>query len=255
MPLNLMLHCGASAVERTALKKVKLPEVTKSFCPINHDYFVDLVQDRLEDRNLRVMSEAHGLTKDGANYFGMFEVRGQDAHEDYSTVIGMRNSHVKWFAASIAVGGGVFVCDNLAFTGEVVVGHKHTTNVLDHLPSRIEGAMDNVIKLDTFQGERYQSYKDRDFGDREAEFTMVELFRAGVLNTRSLPKVVNEWDIPSHEEFTNSNIWRFFNACTEAYKGLDPYSLQRTTSKLHEHLDILCDVPALELVEPEDEAA
>ena len=145
--LNLMLHCGASAVERNALSGVVLPAQTKSFTPIGHDYLVDLVQDRLEDRGLRVVSEAHGLTKDGANYFGMLEVRGQEAHTDYSTVVGIRNSHVKWFAASIAVGGGVFVCDNLAFSGEVVVGHKHTTNVLEHLPTRIEGAMDGVIQL------------------------------------------------------------------------------------------------------------
>jgi len=242
-----MLHCGASHVERQALSSVTLPEVTKSFTPINHDYFVDLVQDKLEDRGLRVISEAHGLTKGGGNYFGMFEVRGQDEHEDYSTVIGMRNSHVKWFAASIAVGGGVFVCDNLAFSGEVVVGHKHTTNVMEFLPSRIESAMDGVIQLDTFQGERYAAYKERDFSDREAEFTMIELFRKGILNTRSLPKVVEQWDEPDHEEFKHNNVWRLFNAATEAYKGLDPYSLQRTTGALHQELDVICDVPALEL--------
>jgi hypothetical protein len=245
--LNLMLHCGASAVDRQELSKVNLPAVTKSFCPINHDYFVDLVQDKLEDNGLRVISEAHGLTKEGSNYFGMFEVRGDKEHADYSTVIGMRNSHVKWFAASIAVGGGVFVCDNLAFSGEVVVGHKHTTNVMEYLPDRISCAMSNVIKLDTFQEERYVAYKERDFGDREAEFTMVELFRSGVLNTRSLPKVVQQWDEPDHEEFNASNVWRFFNACTESFKGLDPYSLQRTTAKLHDSLDVMCDVPALEL--------
>ena len=245
--LNLMLHCGASHVQRTALAEVELPPVTKSFTPINHDYFVDLVQDKLEDRGMRVISEAHGLTKGGGNYFGMFEVRGENEHSDYSTVIGMRNSHVKWFAASIAVGGGVFVCDNLAFSGEVVVGHKHTTNVMEFLPSRIEDAMDGVIALDTFQEGRYSAYKERDFTDREAEFTMVELFRKGILNTRTLPKVIQQWDQPDHEEFAASNIWRFFNASTEAYKGLDPYSLQRTTAALHEELDVLCDVAPLEL--------
>lgn len=246
MSLNLLLHCGANAVERNALSGVELPAATKTFTPINHDYFVDLVQDRLEDRGLRVVGEAHGLTREGANYFGMFEVRGRDAHEDYSTVIGMRNSHAKWFAASIAVGGGVFVCDNLAFSGEVVVGHKHTSQVMDHLPARIEAAMDGVIKLDRFQGVRYNAYKERDFDDREAEYTMIELFRAGVLNTRTLSKVVEQWDNPDHAEFANRNAWRLFNACTEAYKGLDVYTLQRTTKGLHEHLDNMCDVPLLE---------
>jgi hypothetical protein len=247
MALNLILHCGGHEVERTALKKVTLPPQTKSFTPVPHDYFVNLVQDRLEERNLRVVGEAHGLSREGRNYFGMFEVRGEDKHDDYSTVIGMRNSHEKWFAASIAVGGGVFVCDNLAFTGEVVVGHKHTVNVLEFLPQRMGEAMDSVIQLDRFQGERYDAYKERNFSDREAEFTMIELFREGVLNTRTLPKVIQQWDEPDHEEFAHSNVWRFFNACTESYKGLDPYNLQRTTTTLHKHLDVMCDVPPLEL--------
>jgi len=246
MSLNLVLHAGARPVERNALSGVVLPPQTKSYQPVNHDYFVDLVQDKLAERGLHVVGEAHGLSRDGGNYFGMFEIAGPAAR-DYATVVGMRNSHVKEFAASIAVGGGVFVCDNLAFTGEVVVGHKHTAHVMDFLPERIAAAMDGVIKLDGFQGERYDAYKERGFDDREAEYTMVELFRQGVLNTRSLPKVLEQWDTPDHEEFRNSNVWRFFNACTEAYKGLDPYSLQRTTQKLHQHLDVMCDVPQLEL--------
>jgi len=247
--LNLMLHCGASHVDRSELGKVNLPVATRSFVPVNHDYFVDLVQDRLEDRGLRVQSEAHGLTKDGANYFGMFEVVGRESRGDYSTVIGLRNSHVKAFAAMIAVGSGVFVCDNLAFSGEVVVGHKHTRNVLEYLPLRIAAAMDQVIRLDDHQEIRYDRYKETEFGDKDAEFHIVELFRKGALNTRSLPKVVEQWDNPDHQEFENSNVWKLFNACTEAYKGTSLEWIQRMSGELHRHLDTVCEVP--ELVLPE----
>lgn len=247
--LNLMLHCGASHVERSEIGQVELPASTRSFIPINHDYFVDMVQDRMEDRGLRVLSEAHGLTKNGANYFGMFEVVGRDARSDYSTVIGLRNSHAKEFAAMIAVGSGVFVCDNLAFSGEVVIGHKHTTNVLEYLPLRIAAAMDQVIRLDDHQEIRYDRYKETDFADKDAEFHIVELFRKGALNTRSLPKVVSEWDEPSHEEFKQNNVWKLFNAATEAYKGTSPEWIQKMSGELHRHLDTVCEVPKLELLE------
>jgi hypothetical protein len=245
--LNLILHCGAAAASRSALGQVALPASTRSFQPVNHDYFVDLVQDRLEDRGLRVQSEAHGLTKDGANYFGMFEVVGKESHSDYSTVIGLRNSHAKEFAAMIAVGSGVFVCDNLAFSGEIVVGHKHTTNVREYLPLRIAAAMDQVIKLDGHQEQRYIAYKDRDFSNFEAEATIIELFRQGALNTRNLPKVVEQWDEPDHEEFKKDNVWKLFNACTESYKGTSPEWIQNLSGKLHTHLDDVCEVPKLEL--------
>jgi len=247
--LNLMLHCGASSVARSEIGQVALPAATRSFIPINHDYFVDIVEDKLEDRGLRVLSQAHGLTKDGANYFGMFEVVGRESHSDYSTVIGLRNSHAKEFAAMIAVGSGVFVCDNLAFSGEVVVGHKHTTNVLEFLPLRIAAAMDQVIRLDDHQAIRYEAYKERDFTNQEAEYTMIELFRNGALNTRSLPKVVEQWDNPDHVEFENDNVWKLFNACTEAYKGTSPEWIQKMSGALHRQLDKVCEVPELELLE------
>lgn len=245
--LNLMLHCGAAAVDRQALGKAELPASTRSFQPINHDYFVDMVQDRLEDRGLKVLSEAHGLTKNGQNYFGMFEVVGKNLRADYSTVVGLRNSHAKEFAAMIAVGSGVFVCDNLAFSGEIVIGHKHTTNVREYLPLRIAAAMDQVVKLDDHQEKRYIAYKDRDFSNFEAEATIVDLFRKGALNTRNLPKVVEQWDQPDHEEFKNDNVWKLFNACTEAYKGTSPEWIQNLSGKLHNHLDEVCEVPKLEL--------
>lgn len=247
--LNLMLHCGAGHVPRSEIGNVTLPASTRSFIPINHDYFVDIVQDKLEDRGLRVVSEAHGLSKEGANYFGMFEVVGRESHSDYSTVIGLRNSHAKEFAAMIAVGSGVFVCDNLAFSGEVVVGHKHTTKVLQYLPLRIAAAMDQVIRLDVHQELRYDKYKSTDFNDRDAEFHMIELMRQGALNTRSLPKVIEQWDNPDHDEFKNDNVWKLFNACTEAYKGTSPEWIQKMSGELHSHLDTVCNVPELEVLE------
>ena len=42
--VNLMAHCGANYVDRTELGKPTLPPVTKTFTPIGHDYFVDLVE-------------------------------------------------------------------------------------------------------------------------------------------------------------------------------------------------------------------
>jgi hypothetical protein len=247
--LNLMLHCGAAHVARSEIGNVALPPVTRSFVPINHDYFVDMVQDKLEDRGLRVQSEAHGLTKDGSNYFGMFEVIAKDARSDYSTVIGLRNSHAKEFSAMIAVGSGVFVCDNLSFSGEIVVGHKHTTNVLEYLPFRIAAAMDQVIELDNHNETRFEMYKETEFSNKDAEYHIVELFRKGAINTRSFPKVVNEWDTPSHEEFDNNNVWRLYNAATEAYKGTSPEWIRRMSTELHRHLDTVCEVPTLVLPE------
>ena len=48
--VNLIAHCGANYVDRLGLGKPILPASTDSYTPIGHDYFVDLVEDRLNDK-------------------------------------------------------------------------------------------------------------------------------------------------------------------------------------------------------------
>ena len=74
MSLNLLAHCGADYVDRNALTGVVLPAGTRSHQPVGHDYFVDLIEDKLNDLGLHVRDQAFALTKDGANMFGMMEL-------------------------------------------------------------------------------------------------------------------------------------------------------------------------------------
>lgn len=237
MALNLMLHCGANAVERNALSGQVLPPATDSFQPLAHDYFADMVQDELENVGLRVVGEAHGINPSGSKYFGLFEVRGQDAANDYSTVIGMRNSNTKRFSAAVAVGGGVFVCDNMAFTGDIIVGHKHTTNVQDALRNRIRNVMQDVLLMEANQVTRYEAYKEKKLETRRAENLVIEMLRRNVISTHQLPKVVQQWDEPDHEQFARNNVWKLFNAVTESYKGTGIETIQRRSPELHNLLD------------------
>ena len=115
--LNLMLHCGASAVDRQAVIDCPTPEPTITHYPIDHGELVGLVQHTLEHSGLSVVNEAHGLTHDGNRYFGMFHVTNGQGSDEYGLIIGVRNSHDKAFSASLAMGSQVTICDNLSFWG------------------------------------------------------------------------------------------------------------------------------------------
>jgi hypothetical protein len=54
--VNLIAHCGANYVDRLGLGKPTLPVATESYTPIGHDYFVDLVEDRLNDKGLKIVT-------------------------------------------------------------------------------------------------------------------------------------------------------------------------------------------------------
>lgn len=238
--MSLLMHMGTKAVERNVLSQVELPVATATHQPISHDYFVNLVQDNLENCGLRVVEEAHGLQHDGQNYFGMMKLAQTDlVTRDYNLVVGLRNSHIKKFAAGLVAGADVMVCDNLSFSGEVKATRKHTVNILEDLPGEITFAIGKLIDLSKIQNARFESYKERELQVFEAEYLMVEMLRSGIMNAHRMPKLVEQWDTPDHDEFkrTGYSAWRMFNAATEALKGSNIIDVQRKTEKLHQLTD------------------
>jgi hypothetical protein len=51
---------------------------------------------------------------------------------------------------------------------------------------------------------------------------MAEAVKANVLPGSRLPKVIDAWEEPSHEEFAPRTAWSLFNAFTEVQKGACP---------------------------------
>jgi len=251
--MAIILHCGAQKVGREQLNNPVLPQTTDSYQPIGHDYFVDLVEHELGGRGFEVVDEVHGLSNDGANYFGVFKVDHADLKPlDYALMVGMRNSHAKKFAAGIAAGANVFICDNLSFSGEIKAGRKHTNSketdggILYDLPVIIAQSISAMMGLVDLQNRRFEAYKERELKVYEAEHVMVEMLRRGIMNAHRLPKLVQQWDAPDHDEFTRTgrSAWRMFNAATEALKGTNAIDLARKTEKLHQLTDDVVDLAA-----------
>jgi hypothetical protein len=240
MKTNLMLHAGADTVSREQISVVKTPERTATWVPIPHDRLLDGVQATLERAGLRVITEAHGLTKDGNRYFGLLQVANGHADEDFGLVVGLRNSHDKTFPAGLVIGAAVFVCDNLSFSGEVRLARKHTVHVERDLPSLIESAVGRLGDLRRTQEQRFDAYKHSEITDSAAHDLVIQALDARVVPVTRIPKVLQEWREPRHPEFREGRTgWRLFNAFTEGLKGnLD--ALPRRTQALHGLLDAAC---------------
>ena len=244
MPVNLMIHCGASLVDKSQLSDTPLPDRTETWVPIPHDRLLDGVSSTLQTSGLTIVNEAHALSRDGQRYFGLMEVRNGHQRDDYALIVGLRNSHDKSFPASLAVGSGVFVCDNLAFSGEVVLARKHTAYIERDLPQLIQRSVGELGTLQQDQDQRIEAYKDKRLSDRQAHHLLIQTIDARVLPVTRLPEALREWRVPSHESFEEGgkNAWRLFNACTEVIKGRSLESLPRRTQALHGILDHACRV-------------
>ena len=236
--LGLMTHCGAQRVERSQLGQVTLPAATDTHLPIPHDYMADLIEDRLNDNGLNVIQSEFALGRHGADMFGIMEV-GSARGDDFATVVGFRNSHVKKLSAGLVLGKGVFVCDNLCFSGEVGFGRRHTLRILDDLPALVSDAIGKIMGINTAQVARAEAYKSKQIGRTTADHLIMNMLREGIINTQRVEKVAAEWDAPSHDEFkkTGQSVWRMEQAATEALKGSNIIQMPEKTQKLVTLLD------------------
>jgi len=234
---GLLLHCGGEETSFEEIEMVPTPESTKSWTPIPHADLVNRVRDTITQTGLKVTQEQHGLAYDGARYFGLMRLENGDDHDDYGTLMGLRNSHDKVFPAGLSVGAHVFVCDNMSFSGEIVIARKHTRWIGRDLPQLIATAVGKIGDARRGQDMRFAAYKQYELTDAEAHDLTIQALDVRAISTRNLPKVIEQWREPDHEEFGDKTLWRYFNACTEALKVVKPENLPRRTMALHGLLD------------------
>jgi hypothetical protein len=244
---GLVLHCGANAATIDAVQAVPTPEATPSWQPIPHHDLYGRVRETLESNGLHVVQEAHGLWRDGQRYFGLMEVRNGSTADDFGLVVGLRNSHDKSFPAALALGSRVFVCDNLAFSGEVKLSRKHTTYIWRDLPGLVERAVGRLADLRNLQAKRIETYKAAALVDeRTVHDLVVRSVYARALPASQVVDVVNEWRKPQHEEFRPRTVWSLFNSFTETLKGsltLLPSRTQALHGLLDTHVGLLLSKP------------
>jgi hypothetical protein len=110
MKANLCLHCGANAVSREQVSAVVTPSRTDTWVPVAHDRLLTGVQQSLERSGLHIVTDAHGLTRDGNRYFGLLQVANGTNPNDFGLIVGIRNSHDRTFPAGLVLGASIFVC-------------------------------------------------------------------------------------------------------------------------------------------------
>lgn len=241
--LNLMVHAGGLKVERAQVDEVKTPRATETWHPIPHKRFINGVIESLDRSGLHVVSEAHALGRDGLRYFGMFQLKNGNNPVDYSLVVGLRNSHDKTFPAGLVVGSGVFVCDNLAFSGEVQIGRKHTVFIERDLPNLIQAAVGQIGDLRKKQDNRIETYKRFEMSDTQAHDIVIQALDNRIAPVTYIPEILTEWRTPRHPEFAQAkNGWRLMNAFTEVLKQSSLFDRPRATQALHGLMDTACKV-------------
>jgi hypothetical protein len=258
MKLNFNVYVGGKGktVDRTGLAAVPTPEPSGRWHPIPHMTLVDELEKALIPHQMKIVGETFKLDKDGQRMFGMLQVANCKADGDFGFAVGLRNAHDKMIKAGLAVGMGVMVCSNLSFRGEIVIGRKHTTEILADLPLKMKFAMHELSARWDKQTKIVEAYKNTDINKHQAHDLLITCAHKEVFPRTQLMDIIDEFDAPTHPEFKDRNLWSLFNAVTEHLKpresssGSTLWLLPTRTQSLHSILDPVAGIPALS---PEEE--
>jgi len=251
--MSLMLHAGSQEATMQDVLDTPTPPNTDTHFPIPHARLIGAVRRNVERSGWQVQDAEFGLwdAKDvpGAQMFGIMTLNPKLpdgivsiddlAPSDHGLVVGIRNSHNKLFSASMAIGSRVFVCDNLAFSGEITIARKHTRFILRDLDRLVAQAVGKISALRVTQELRIESYRTYELDDAQVHDLLIRSVDAKVMANSYIPKVLDEWREPSHEEFEARTAWSLFNGFTEVFKQTNPLDLSQRTTRLHGLMDMV----------------
>jgi hypothetical protein len=212
----LINHCGGRDVSREELDSFEAPPATDTWFPLAHREVLGTVSETLIGAGFQITASRFSVSHGQDRFFGILDLASSisDASGGVTLAVGIRNSVDKSFPIGFCCGHRVFVCDNLSFTAEVVVSKKHTRFGRDRF---LEGISRAVTGLTQYQ-QAARSWIDRlqqwELSEEMANSRILQSYERGVIGTRLLPLVIDEWRQPTFEDYRARTGWSLWNCFT-----------------------------------------
>jgi hypothetical protein len=132
---HLSAHRGATLVTRAELATYEPPEPEGRWKPVKPSFIVDLMHEELARREIQITQEEYAIQREGNYLLAALTTNWLNTGET-AAAIAFRHSNDKSEAMKMYAGVSVFICDNMALSGdEIILNRKHTTrlNVAEEL--------------------------------------------------------------------------------------------------------------------------
>jgi hypothetical protein len=235
MSAKFINHCGARAIDASDLLSYPVPDTTKTWFPVSHSTVLDETRRALLMGGYTPLREKLSVTRSGSRFFGVIDLETTLGASEVTLAVGIRSSYDKSLSFGLVAGSRVFVCDNLAFSGEITVRRKHTRFGLSDFRSQVQQAIASLPTFAMSESQRISRLINLSLSDSTAESRILRCYESGVLNHQTLPVALKEWRNPSFPDFESRTGWSLYNAVTYALKGMadrNPDGLSLRTRKL-----------------------
>lgn len=233
---TLFNHCGAQQVSRDELALIPAPQPTETWFPLPHSEVLEAVEGTLEDSGFAIAKAQFSVAKDDQRFFGVLDLRSPVA-DGVCLSVGIRNSTDKSFPIGFACGSRVFVCDNLSFSSEIVVAKRHTRFGERRYREGIANAVQGLHQFQAVEAQRIEEMQARCLTDDRANSLILQ--SGDIVGWRQVPKVLEQWREPSHEQFRPRTAYSLLNAFTHVLRGRFEKQPQKTAFQTIELQNLL----------------
>ncbi len=233
--MSTLVYANSRLVSREQLKSLAPPAATPTWKPIAHYDLVLAIDRQLAVRDIRIVGEQFAVQREGLRLFGVLEleVPGPTPSEHYRFAMGIRTANDRSEALSIVAGAKVFVCDNLALSGDLIaLRRKHTIHF--DLSADISRAIDRYQAHLLVFNRQLDRLAERELRDAAAKILLFDAFHAGVVPLRFFPTVSQAYFAPTPEmtDVSPRTEWSLHNAFTRAIKQMAPAPAFQATTRL-----------------------
>jgi len=223
-------------IPREALVLVPTPPATETHRPIPHHEVIQALVETLGFRHIGIVHDEYAVSPDGMKLFGALDLETEIEGCRFS--IGLRNSHDKSMRLALTVGYRVFVCSNMAFSGDftpVLAKHSKSFSLLDAISVGVDRMQRNFEPM----RKQVEVWRQTQLTEVTAKLIIYDAFIEGELDVpRHLARRVHDlYFEPQYGEFKARTVWSLSNAFTSAFKDLEPIPQFKATAKLGSFLD------------------
>lgn len=234
-PLNttLMSHVNTNKVTRIELKDLPVPPATDTFQPIAHARLIDELENALAFRHITITRDEYAVSKDGMKLFGLLELNSE--YNDVRFAIGLRNANDKSMRLGMVAGYRVFICDNMALSGDfkpLLAKHSKNFDLIESLSMGVDRIQRGWQPL----REAIDFKRRHELNDVAAQSLIYQAFMNERFPVKLLRAVHREYFVTPCEAFKNRTLWSLENAFTTSFKELRPVQQYQVTAKLGKFL-------------------
>lgn len=227
-----LYYAQSTLVNREQLMTIPPPPATSTWRPIAHGDLVSAIDRQLLVRGITIQKETFAVQRDGARLFAVLDLSIEWSGE-CCAAMGIRTANDRSMALEIAIGVKVLVCDNLAFSGDLIALRRKHTAKFD-LNADLSRAVDRYqAHLLALQRTIARAREDT-ISEEEAKCLIFEAFEDEILPIRYFKQVAQTFFKPAAEmtDVQPRTMWGLHNAFTRVVRQMAPAPAFQATTEL-----------------------